>query len=63
MAARVAGGVVVNAGFSSNAEERWEEAYQARGGGDLESFRKANCALVEEESSGLGLFQSVPCYA
>jgi broad specificity phosphatase PhoE len=54
MTTRVAGGLVVDEGFRSNVEDRWKGAYQAGGGGDLESFRRTDPELVEEESSRLG---------
>ncbi len=62
---RVAAGVTVDGRFRSEAEERWRDAYQTAGAGDLESFRKADPALVEVESGVLGnalveLFEGLP---
>jgi broad specificity phosphatase PhoE len=50
MTAPVAGGVIVDPRWRSDVEDRWKEAYQAGGGGDLESFRRADPELVEAES-------------
>lgn len=47
---RVPGGVVVDARFRSEVEERWRAAYEHSDGGDIESFRKADASLVDEES-------------
>ncbi len=50
---RVEGGVVVDSGFRSEVEDRWKEAYQRAGGGDIASFRKADPELLEQESARL----------
>ena len=50
----VAGGVIVNAGFRSKVEERWFAASRRADGKDLEAFRKADAALVDEEAALLG---------
>ncbi len=50
----VAGGVIVGSGFRSKVEERWFAASRRAEGKDLEAFRKAHGALVEEESALLG---------
>jgi broad specificity phosphatase PhoE len=51
---KVEGGVVVEARFRSDVEDRWKDAYQAAGAGDIASFRKADPELVENESELLG---------
>jgi broad specificity phosphatase PhoE len=51
---KVAGGVVIDARFKSEVEDRWKAAYKAAGAGDIESFQKADPELVEEESKLLG---------
>jgi broad specificity phosphatase PhoE len=58
-------GVVVDDRWRSELEDRWKEAYQAGGGGDLESFRATDSALVEQESARFGraladLFEGLP---
>jgi broad specificity phosphatase PhoE len=50
----VSGGAVVEAGLRSRAEDRWREAYQRSGSGDLASLREADPDLVEEDSAVLG---------
>ena len=50
----VSGGAVVEAGLRSRAEDRWREAYQRAGSGDLASLREADPDLVEEDSAVLG---------
>jgi broad specificity phosphatase PhoE len=50
----VSGGAVVEAGLRSRVEDRWREAYQRAGSGDLASLRKADPDLVEEDSAVLG---------
>ncbi|MGH2752142.1 MAG: histidine phosphatase family protein [Actinomycetota bacterium] len=52
--AKVTGGVVVDARFRSDVEDRWKAAYQAAGAGDIESFRRVAPDLVAEESEILG---------
>jgi broad specificity phosphatase PhoE len=51
---RVPGGVVVETGLRSTREERWREAYQKAGSGELEAMRAADPELVDEDSSTLG---------
>jgi broad specificity phosphatase PhoE len=63
--ARVRRGVVVDGRFRSGVEDRWREAHERGGGGDLDSFRRADPELVEDESRALGealraLFGSLP---
>jgi phosphohistidine phosphatase SixA len=41
-------------GLRSLVEDRWREASQASGGGDLEAMRKVDRALVEQETTLLG---------
>src|SRR5919197_6747853 len=50
----VSGGAVVEAGLRSRVEDRWREAYQRAGSGDLASLREADPDLVEEDSAVLG---------
>ena len=47
-------GVVVEAGLRSQVEDRWKEAYQKAGSGDLEALRSADPELGGEDSAGLG---------
>jgi broad specificity phosphatase PhoE len=54
MGRTVAGGVIVSAGFRSKVEDRWFAAARIAQGKDLESFRKVDSALVQEESMLLG---------
>jgi broad specificity phosphatase PhoE len=51
---RVAGGVIVEAGLRSGSEDRWREAYEQAGRGELEALRTADRELVEEDSVALG---------
>jgi broad specificity phosphatase PhoE len=51
---RVAGGVIVETGLRSVREERWREAYEKAGSGELEALRTADPKLVEEDSAALG---------
>ena len=51
---RVPGGVVVEPGLRSQQEDRWREAYQEAGSGDLEALRSVDPELVEEDSATLG---------
>jgi broad specificity phosphatase PhoE len=39
---RVAGGVIVEAGLRSGREERWREAYEKAGSGELDALRSAD---------------------
>jgi broad specificity phosphatase PhoE len=49
----VPGGAVVEAGLRSDVEDRWRDAYQRAGSGDLEALRKADPDLVEKDSAVL----------
>jgi broad specificity phosphatase PhoE len=51
---RVSQGVIVEPRFKSEVEDRWREAYEGGGGGDIASFRKADPDLVASESDALG---------
>src|SRR6266699_1676073 len=48
---RVAGGVIVETGLRSGKEDRWREAYEQAGSGELEALRTADPELVEEDSA------------
>jgi broad specificity phosphatase PhoE len=50
----VPGGAVVEAGMRSQIEDRWRQAYQQAGTGELGALREADPALVEEDSAALG---------
>ena len=61
----VTGGAVVEAGLRSRVEDRWREAYQRAGSGDLAALRDADPELVIEDSAVLGaalrrVFQRLP---
>ncbi|MDP8930011.1 MAG: histidine phosphatase family protein [Actinomycetota bacterium] len=47
-------GVVVNAGLRSEREERWKEAYEEAGSGELFAFRSVAPDFVQEEAERLG---------
>jgi broad specificity phosphatase PhoE len=51
---RVSGGVVVETGLRSGREQRWRDAYERAGSGELEALRTADPELVEEDSAALG---------
>jgi broad specificity phosphatase PhoE len=51
---RVPGGLVVESGLRSEVEDRWREAYQEAGSGELGALRSADPDLVEEDSATLG---------
>ena len=51
---RVAGGAVVEPGLRSEVEDRWRQAYQKAGSGELGALREADPELVEEDSAALG---------
>jgi phosphohistidine phosphatase SixA len=51
---RVPGGAVVESGMQSAVEERWRQAYQQAGSGELGALRTADPGLVEEDSAALG---------
>jgi broad specificity phosphatase PhoE len=50
----VPGGAVVEPGLRSCVEDRWREAYQLAGSGDLAALRDADAELVDEDSAVLG---------
>jgi phosphohistidine phosphatase SixA len=50
---RVPGGAVVEAGLQSEVEDRWRQAYQDAGSGELEALRSADPELVREDSEVL----------
>jgi broad specificity phosphatase PhoE len=50
----VPGGIVVEPGLRSGAEDRWREAFRAAGAGDLASLRGADPDFVEADSALLG---------
>jgi broad specificity phosphatase PhoE len=50
----VSGGVVVDARFRSDVEDRWRAAYEAAGSSDIESLRRVDPELVEKEAALLG---------
>ena len=47
-------GIVVEPALRSSVEDRWREAYQRAGSGDLDSLRVADPELVAEDSAALG---------
>jgi broad specificity phosphatase PhoE len=49
----VPGGAVVEDGLRSRVEDRWRDAYQRAGSGDLASLREADPDLVREDSAEL----------
>lgn len=51
---KVAGGVVVEGGLRSKAEDRWKAAYQEAGSGELHALRSADPELVAQDSQTLG---------
>ncbi|MGH2818720.1 MAG: histidine phosphatase family protein [Actinomycetota bacterium] len=51
---KVATGVVVDTRFRSEFEDKWKEAYERAGAGDLASFRRAAPDLVDNESKLMG---------
>lgn len=50
---KVPGGVEVEQGLRSRAEERWKAAYQVAGSGELEALRSADPDLVDQDSTTL----------
>jgi len=50
----VPSGVVVDARWRSEVEDRWFAAYKRTGAGDIESFRTADPELVDSESGSFG---------
>ena len=53
LAERIPGGVIVEPGLQSDVEERWRQAYQDAGSGELEALRSADPELVQEDSAVL----------
>lgn len=51
---RVPGGAVVEPGLRSEREDRWRQAYEAAGRGELAALRSADPELVAEDSASLG---------
>jgi broad specificity phosphatase PhoE len=47
-------GALVEPGLRSRVEDRWREAYQRAGSGDLAALRDADPELVDEDSAVLG---------
>ena len=47
-------GAVVEPGLRSRVEDRWREAYQRAGSGDLTALRDADPELLDEDSASLG---------
>jgi broad specificity phosphatase PhoE len=47
---QVSGGTVVEPGMRSEVEDRWRQAYQDAGSGELDALRAADPELVEEDS-------------
>ncbi|MDQ4058394.1 MAG: histidine phosphatase family protein [Actinomycetota bacterium] len=52
--AKVDGGVVVDARFKSEIEDRWKAAYDSAGAGDIASFLRVDPDLVEKEAAIMG---------
>lgn len=48
------GGVIVESGLRSTDEQRWRDAYQEAGGGELADFRRVAADFVEDEAATLG---------
>jgi broad specificity phosphatase PhoE len=51
---RVPGGALVEPGLRSEREDRWRQAYQEAGSGELAALRWADPELVAEDSATLG---------
>ncbi|MGH9281080.1 MAG: hypothetical protein ACRD12_23705 [Acidimicrobiales bacterium] len=51
---KVPGGVVVEAGLRSKAEDRWKAAYRKAGSGDVRALLSADPELVRQDSATLG---------
>jgi broad specificity phosphatase PhoE len=54
MEGKVAGGVIVDSRFRSEYEDKWKEAFERAGAGDMDSFRRAAPDLVDNESKLMG---------
>ncbi|HEY6585351.1 MAG TPA: histidine phosphatase family protein [Gaiellaceae bacterium] len=50
----VPGGIVVEPGLRSEVEDRWREAYQRAGSGELPALREADPDLVAQDAARLG---------
>lgn len=50
----VPGGIVVEAGFRSEHEDRWRETYEKASSGELAAMREADPEFVEADSKALG---------
>jgi broad specificity phosphatase PhoE len=50
----IPGGALVEPGLRSRVEDRWREAYQRAGSGDLAALRDADPELVDQDSAVLG---------
>jgi broad specificity phosphatase PhoE len=51
---RVPAGAIVEEGLRSRMEDRWRDAYQKAGSGELDALRSADPELVEQDSATLG---------
>ena len=51
---RIPGGAVVEPGLRSEVEDRWREAYEKAGSGELDALRSADPELVSQDSEVLG---------
>ena len=51
---QVPGGIIVEPGLRSGAEDRWRDAYHKAGAGDLPSLQAADADFVEADSALLG---------
>lgn len=47
-------GVIVESGLRSDHEDRWREAYQEAGGGEMADFRRVAAEFVDDEARTLG---------
>jgi phosphohistidine phosphatase SixA len=61
----IAQGVIVEPRFKSEVEDRWRDAYERGGGGDIASFLEADAELVASEAAVLSaaladLFERLP---
>ena len=54
LAERIPGGAVVEPGLRSALEERWRQAYQDAGSGELHALRSVDPELVQQDSAVLG---------